>query len=228
MTLSRHRREARRLARPDRRTAAEDARGTGLGGTGACARLRIRRADRCRCACRNCSARSSDLFVIHNMGRSCPNCTLWADGFNGIYPHIADRAAFVVASPDPPDVQQSFAASRGWRFPMVSHQGSSFAADMGYRSAIGWLAAGRLGVPPQRRPASCASPTPASSQATISARSGTCSTCCPKAPPAGGRNSVTGSSIDECTSEAALSSGACHCKMSLLIMMNVVTIVPRR
>jgi predicted dithiol-disulfide oxidoreductase (DUF899 family) len=27
-----------------------------------------------------------DLLVIHNMGRSCPNCTLWADGFNGIYP----------------------------------------------------------------------------------------------------------------------------------------------
>ena len=43
-----------------------------------------------------------DLFVIHNMGRSCPSCTLWADGFNGIYPHIADRAAFVIASPDPP------------------------------------------------------------------------------------------------------------------------------
>ena len=81
-----------------------------------------------------------DLFVIHNMGRSCVHCTLWADGFNGLYPHIADRAAFVVASPDPPDVQQSFAASRAWRFPMVSHQGSSFAADMGYRADDGgWL-----------------------------------------------------------------------------------------
>jgi predicted dithiol-disulfide oxidoreductase (DUF899 family) len=81
-----------------------------------------------------------DLFVIHNMGRSCPHCTLWADGFNGIYPHIADRAAFVVSSPDAPDVQQSFAKSRGWRFPMVSHTGISFAADMGYRSATGgWL-----------------------------------------------------------------------------------------
>lgn len=81
-----------------------------------------------------------DLFVIHNMGRSCPHCTLWADGFNGIYQHIANRAAFVVTSPDPPDVQRAFAAGRGWRFPMVSHQGSSFAADMGYRSEDGtWL-----------------------------------------------------------------------------------------
>lgn len=81
-----------------------------------------------------------DLIVIHNMGRSCPNCTLWADGFNGVYPHIADRAAFVVTSPDSADVQQSFAASRGWRFPMASHQGNGFAADMGYRSTSGgWL-----------------------------------------------------------------------------------------
>ncbi|HME24512.1 MAG TPA: DUF899 family protein [Acetobacteraceae bacterium] len=85
-------------------------------------------------------ATKRDLFVIHNMGRSCPHCTLWADGFNGIYPHIADRAAFVIASPDPPEVQRSFAAGRGWRMPMVSHQVSSFAVDMGYRSAQGrWL-----------------------------------------------------------------------------------------
>jgi predicted dithiol-disulfide oxidoreductase (DUF899 family) len=81
-----------------------------------------------------------DLIVIHNMGVSCPNCTLWADGYNGIYDHLAARAAFVVSSPDPPDVQQVFAASRGWRFPMVSHQGTTFAADMGYRSERGgWL-----------------------------------------------------------------------------------------
>ena len=25
----------------------------------------------------------ASLFVIHNMGASCPYCTLWADGFNG-------------------------------------------------------------------------------------------------------------------------------------------------
>lgn len=81
-----------------------------------------------------------DLIVIHNMGTSCPSCTLWADGYNGIYAHLADRAAFVVASPDPPQAQRKFAESRGWRFPMVSHQGTSFAADMGYRGDNGrWL-----------------------------------------------------------------------------------------
>jgi predicted dithiol-disulfide oxidoreductase (DUF899 family) len=72
------------------------------------------------------------LFVIHNMGRSCPYCTLWADGFNGVNDHLQNRAAFVLSSPDEPAVQKEFAASRGWRFPTVSHKGTSFAADMGY------------------------------------------------------------------------------------------------
>jgi len=30
----------------------------------------------------------ASLFVIHNMGASCPYCTLWADGFNGLLPHV--------------------------------------------------------------------------------------------------------------------------------------------
>jgi predicted dithiol-disulfide oxidoreductase (DUF899 family) len=85
-------------------------------------------------------AGKAHLILIHNMGTACPNCTLWADGLNGIYHHLADRAAVVVTSPDPPEVQQRFAQSRGWKFPMVSHQGTSFAADMGYRSESGgWL-----------------------------------------------------------------------------------------
>ncbi|MBI4275410.1 MAG: DUF899 family protein [Rhizobiales bacterium] len=83
--------------------------------------------------------RLSDLFgthdtllIIHNMGTGCPYCTLWADGFNGVVDHLQNRAAFVVASPDTPEQQRKFAASRGWKFPMVSHHGTSFADDMGY------------------------------------------------------------------------------------------------
>jgi predicted dithiol-disulfide oxidoreductase (DUF899 family) len=72
------------------------------------------------------------LFVVHNMGVSCPYCTLWADGFNGVFDHLRSRAAFVVSSPDAPEKQQAFATSRGWRFPMVSVAGSTFAQDMGY------------------------------------------------------------------------------------------------
>ncbi|RUL66370.1 DUF899 domain-containing protein [Dyella dinghuensis] len=81
-----------------------------------------------------------DLIVIHNMGVACSYCTLWADGYNGIHQHVVSRAGFVVSSPDSPNVQKKFAESRGWRFPMVSHADSSFAADMGYVSAKGgWM-----------------------------------------------------------------------------------------
>lgn len=72
------------------------------------------------------------LFIVHNMGKSCPNCTMWADGLNGLLAHLEDRAAFVVSSPDAPSIQRTFADGRGWKFRMVSHQGTSFAQDMGY------------------------------------------------------------------------------------------------
>lgn len=72
------------------------------------------------------------LIVIHNMGTTCAYCTMWADGYNGIYDHLADRAAFLVVSPDAPAQQRQFAQSRGWRFPMASDPGMKFAAAMGY------------------------------------------------------------------------------------------------
>ena len=81
-----------------------------------------------------------DLIVIHNMGVACAYCTMWADGYNGIHQHVVTRAGFAVTSPDRPAVQKKFAESRGWKFPMVSHAGSTFAADMGYVSAGGgWM-----------------------------------------------------------------------------------------
>ena len=72
------------------------------------------------------------LFVIHNMGTGCAHCTMWADGFNGVFEHLRNRAAFVISSPDAPGQQQTFAQRRGWRFPMVSCQGTTFPQDMGY------------------------------------------------------------------------------------------------
>jgi predicted dithiol-disulfide oxidoreductase (DUF899 family) len=74
-----------------------------------------------------------DLILVHNMGVGCTSCTMWADGLNGVYDHLAARAAFVVASPNPVEVQKAFAASRGWRFPMISYEGSTLAEDLGYR-----------------------------------------------------------------------------------------------
>jgi predicted dithiol-disulfide oxidoreductase (DUF899 family) len=80
----------------------------------------------------------ADLFIIHNMGKTCPACTMWADGFNGVLAHLENRAAFVVTTPDDPKTQAAFAQSRGWRFRMASHANSSFAVDMGYRSEKGF------------------------------------------------------------------------------------------
>lgn len=74
----------------------------------------------------------ADLIVIHNMGGSCPYCTLWADGFNGLRAHFENRAAFVVVSPDTPEQQKAFAESRGWGMRMVSNGDSGFTEAMGY------------------------------------------------------------------------------------------------
>jgi predicted dithiol-disulfide oxidoreductase (DUF899 family) len=84
-------------------------------------------------------AGKSDLIVIHNMGKGCRYCTLWADGFNGVWRHLADRAGFVVCSPDSGETQRAFAASRGWTFPMVSGHGSTFIEDMGFRGEKSWM-----------------------------------------------------------------------------------------
>jgi predicted dithiol-disulfide oxidoreductase (DUF899 family) len=74
-----------------------------------------------------------ELIVIHNMGKSCSYCTMWADGFNGVYEHLIQKSAFVVSSPDEPDVQEDFAASRGWVFPMISTKGTTFKEDFGFQ-----------------------------------------------------------------------------------------------
>lgn len=80
-----------------------------------------------------------DLLVIHNMGKGCRYCTLWADGFSGYLRHIEERAAFVVVSPDDPDTQAKLAAARGWRFRMVQDASREFTAAMGmWNDKDGW------------------------------------------------------------------------------------------
>lgn len=81
-----------------------------------------------------------DLILIHNMGTGCSYCTMWADGFTGLVPHLSDRAAFVVASPDEPAVQKRFAEKRNWNFRMVSLAGTTFNQDMGfYDASSDWI-----------------------------------------------------------------------------------------
>lgn len=79
-----------------------------------------------------------DLILIHNMGTGCSACTMWADGFNGLSPHLMDRAAFVVCTPDRPEVIKRFGEKRGWRFRMVSAYDTSFFQDMGFWGKGPW------------------------------------------------------------------------------------------
>jgi peroxiredoxin len=124
-----------------------------------------------------------DLFVIHNMGKSCPACTMWADGYNGVLAHLESRAAFVVTTPDDPQTQQEFAASRGWRFRMVSH-------EIRILPPI-WAIAAKKGFSPvfqcsvRKTGGFCACPIPGSGLAMIFARSFISSICCRKGRPAG-------------------------------------------
>lgn len=78
-----------------------------------------------------------DLLLVHNMGRGCSYCTLWADGFRGIANHLQRRCAFVLCSHDQPEVVKAFSAERGWNFRCVSGAGSDFAKAMGYTDEQG-------------------------------------------------------------------------------------------
>ncbi len=75
-----------------------------------------------------------DLIVIQNMGKSCPYCTIYADGINGVLGHLENRCSVALLSPDPVDVQSEFAQSRGWKFRMVSsaEHGDKYSMDMGH------------------------------------------------------------------------------------------------
>lgn len=72
------------------------------------------------------------LFVIHNMGKKCNYCTMWADGFNDTFEYIQEKGAFVLISPDDHETQKEFAASRGWEFVTATPDNNDFIKDMGY------------------------------------------------------------------------------------------------
>ena len=77
------------------------------------------------------------LLLIHNMGKSCRYCSLWADGFISVAPLLADQTSFVLVNGDSPEVQREVAATRGWTFPMVSDPTGEFTKDMGMISEEG-------------------------------------------------------------------------------------------
>lgn len=58
----------------------------------------------------------------------CPMCSLWIDGFNGVAPHVVQRANFVIASRAPVEKLRAWGARRGWhRLRLLSDDGPAFA-----------------------------------------------------------------------------------------------------
>ena len=78
-----------------------------------------------------------DLIIIHNMGKSCPYCTLWADGLTGFKKHLENRAGFALVSHDRPSVLREFAAGRGWNYKYLSNDGGPFSKAMGMQNDDG-------------------------------------------------------------------------------------------
>ena len=70
------------------------------------------------------------LLLVHNMGRQCPYCTVWADGFSDSYHRLAKKMAFVVTSKETTDAQERNIKERGWTFPMVSSSDNLFLEDL--------------------------------------------------------------------------------------------------
>lgn len=85
----------------------------------------------------------NDLIVYHLMYWAkdddfCPMCSLWIDGFNGVVPHITQRANFVVASRAPVDKLKAWGQRRGWhRLSLLSDDGPQFARDIDAEDAEG-------------------------------------------------------------------------------------------
>ncbi len=78
-----------------------------------------------------------DLLLVHNMGTTCAYCTLWADGFVGLLPHLTRRSAVALLTPDLPEVQRAFAAARGWPFVMASDPTREVALALGFATEAG-------------------------------------------------------------------------------------------
>jgi len=85
----------------------------------------------------------SELIVYHLMywaddDEFCPMCSLWIDGFNGVAPHVTQRASLVIASRAPFDKLNTWGTRRGWnRLRLLSDDGPAFARDIDAEDADG-------------------------------------------------------------------------------------------
>jgi predicted dithiol-disulfide oxidoreductase (DUF899 family) len=83
------------------------------------------------------------LVLMHFMygkkqEKPCPMCTLWADGYDGIVPHLRQRLSFAVLVAGDPGAFAEYARTRGWQnLRIVSAAGSDLKLRLGFEEAGG-------------------------------------------------------------------------------------------
>lgn len=79
----------------------------------------------------------SELIVQHMMfapgwEKGCPMCSMWVDGFDGLTPHLEDKASFVIVARAPLSKLREWARKRGWRnVRLLSSSDNTFNEDFG-------------------------------------------------------------------------------------------------
>jgi predicted dithiol-disulfide oxidoreductase (DUF899 family) len=82
-----------------------------------------------------CAPGKDRLIVDHmmwgpNEKLACPMCTMWADGYNAVAPHVGQKANFVLVAKVEIGRLREFARHRGWdKIRLLSSGQSSFNAD---------------------------------------------------------------------------------------------------
>jgi predicted dithiol-disulfide oxidoreductase (DUF899 family) len=65
--------------------------------------------------------------------RPCPMCTTLLDAWDGLAPHLQQRAALAIVARSPVDRLRAFKRERGWRFlPLYSSANNSFNRDYAF------------------------------------------------------------------------------------------------
>jgi predicted dithiol-disulfide oxidoreductase (DUF899 family) len=68
----------------------------------------------------------------------CPMCTMWADGYDGVVPHLRQRIAFGIVVAGDVAALRGWARERGWRHVrLLSSAGTTFKRDFGMEDAEG-------------------------------------------------------------------------------------------
>jgi len=92
----------------------------------------------------------SQLAVYHFMfgpdwKEGCPSCSMAADGFDGVLPHLIQRdVTFTAISRASLDQLEAFKKRMGWRFPWASSKNNSFNHDFQVSFTKDQLASGKI------------------------------------------------------------------------------------